>query len=117
MIVDGKGSTLRSFKYSSVLIGTTALTCVFLTGTAQAADFTITATDNTTNGNVAPNDINGDDTVSARIALTATGSANGIATCNGTNIITVSETGSITTGAGNNAHGIINHGNFNTTTF
>ena len=95
MIVDGKGSALRSLKYSSVLIGTTALTCVFLTGTAQAADFTITASDNTTNGNVAPNAINGADTVTLGIALTATGSANGIATSNGTNIVSVSETGSI----------------------
>ena len=96
MIVDGKGSALRSLKHSSVLIGTTALTCVFLTGTAQAADFTITKSDNTTNGvGIAAAAINGSDTVSLGIALTATGSANGIATSNGTNIVSVSETGSI----------------------
>ena len=95
MITDCKVSALRSLKRSSVRIGTTALTCVVLTGTAQAADFTITASNGTINGNVAADAIDGSDTITLGIALTATGSANGIATSNGTNIVSVSETGSI----------------------
>ena len=49
-------------------------------------------------------------------ALTTTGANEGIETTGGTNKVTVSEAGSITTGTGNNAYGIYNDGAYNTTT-
>ena len=70
-----------------------ALTGVALTGTAQAADFAITASNGTINGNVAADAIDGSDTITLGIALTT----KGIATSGGTNGATVSENGSITT--------------------
>ena len=55
-------------------------------------------------------------TVSLGIALTTTETNKGIVTTGGTNTVIVSETGSITTGTGNNAYGIYNVGDDNTTT-
>ena len=76
----------------------------------------------TTNGAtaaaIAANAINGSDTVSLGIALTTTGTNEGIKTTSveDKHTVTVTETGSITTGTGNNAYGIYNDGAFNTTT-
>jgi len=97
----------------------------------MADDFVITGSDNSTNGTgttnggtaaaIADTAINGSDTVSLGIALTTTGTNEGIQTSNVDNVadgnaITVTEAGSITTGTGNNAYGIYNDGDDNTTT-
>ena len=110
----------------SVLLGTSALVCLALAAPVMADDFVITSSDGSTNGvgttngataaAIAANAINGSDTVSLGIALTTTGTNEGIETTGGTNKVTVSEAGSITTGTGNNAYGIYNDGCLNTTT-
>jgi hypothetical protein len=95
-------------------------------GVASAADFIITGSDNSTNGvgtidgapeaTIADNAINGSDTVSLGVALSTTGvSVEGIETSGSTNNIAVSSSGSITT-AGDNAYGIYQSDNYNTTT-
>ena len=104
----------------SVLLGTSALVCLALAAPVMADDFVITSSDGSTNGvgttngataaAIAANAINGSDTVSLGIALTTTGTNEGIETTGGTNKVTVSEAGSITTGTGNNAYGIYNDG-------
>mgnify|MGYP000495013085 CR=1 FL=1 len=110
------------------LLGTSALVCFALAAPVMADDFVITGSDNSTNGTgttnggtvaaIADTAINGSDTVSLGIALTTTGTYNvGIKTTGGTNKVTVSEAGSITTGTGAYyAHGIYNIGDTNTTT-
>ena len=110
------------------LLGTSALVCFALAAPVVADDFVITGSDNSTNGTgttnggtaaaIADTAINGSDTVSLGIALTTTGTYNeGIKTTGGTNKVTVSEAGSITTGTGAYyAHGIYNIGDTNTTT-
>ena len=112
----------------SVLLGTSALVCFALAAPVMADDFVITGSDNSTNGTgttnggtvaaIADTAIDGSDTVSLGIALTTTGTYNvGIKTTGGTNKVTVSEAGSITTGTGAYyAHGIYNIGDTNTTT-
>ena len=100
----------------SLLLGTSALVCLALAAPVMADDFVITSSDGSTNGvgttngataaAIAANAINGSDTVSLGIALTTTGANEGIETTGGTNKVTVSETGSITTG-GNSAYGIV----------
>ena len=113
------------------LLGTSALVCLALAAPVMADDFVITGSDNSTNGTgttnggtaaaIADTAINGSDTVSLGIALTTTGTNEGIQTSNVDNVadgnaITVTEAGSITTGTGNNAYGIYNDGDDNTTT-
>ena len=113
---------LKSHK--SVLLGTSALVCLALAAPVMADDFVITSSDGSTNGvgtqngaegDIADNAIDGSDTVSLGIALTTTGANEGIETTGGTNKVTVSETGSITTG-GNAAYGIRHSGDDNVTT-
>jgi len=108
----------------SVLLGTSALVCLALAAPVMADDFVITSSDGSTNGvgtqngaegDIADNAIDGSDTVSLGIALTTTGANEGIETTGGTNKVTVSETGSITTG-GNAAYGIRHSGDDNVTT-
>ena len=113
------------------LLGTSALVCLALSAPVMADDFVITGSDNSTNGTGTTNGgtaaaiadiaINGSDTVSLGIALTTTGANEGIKTTNNdtepqSNTVTVTGTGSITTGTGNNAYGIFNDGAYNTTT-
>ena len=110
----------------SVLLGTSALVCLALAAPVMADDFVITSSDGSTNGvgttngataaAIAANAIDGGHTVSLGIALTTTAANEGIETTGGTNKVTVSEAGSITTGTGNNAYGIYNDGALNTTT-
>ena len=107
------------------LLGTSALVCFALAAPVMADDFVITGSDNSTNGTgttnggtaaaIADTAINGSDTVSLGIALTTTGTYNvGIKTTGGTNKVTVSEAGSITTGTGAYyAYGIYNRGSTN----
>ena len=113
------------------LLGTSALVCLALAAPVMADDFVITGSDNSTNGTgttnggtaaaIADTAINGSDTVSLGIALTTTGTNEGIQTSNVDNVadgnaITVTEAGSITTGTGDYAYGIYNNGDDNTTT-
>ena len=68
---------------NSLLLGTSALVCLALAAPVMADDFVITGSDNSTNGTgttngataaaIADTAINGSDTVSLGIALTATG--------------------------------------------
>ena len=123
-----KVNTMNLKHSKSVLLGTSALVCFALSAPVVADDFVITGSDNSTNGTgttnggtaaaIADTAINGSDTVSLGIALTTTGTYNvGIKTTGGTNKVTVSEAGSITTGTGAYyAHGIYNIGDTNTTT-
>jgi hypothetical protein len=74
----------------------------------MAADFTITSGTTTNDGNT----VNGNDTVAVTGALVTTGVNEGIDTTGGTNAVSVSETGSITT-AGQSAYGILNVGDDN----
>ena len=123
-----KVNTMNLKCSKSVLLGTSALVCLALSAPVMADDFVITGSDNSTNGTgttnggtaaaIADTAINGSDTVSLGIALTTTGTYNvGIKTTGGTNKVTVSEAGSITTGTGAYyAHGIYNIGDTNTTT-
>ena len=112
------------------LLGTSALVCLALAAPVMADDFVITGSDNSTNGTgttnggtaaaIADTAINGSDTVSLGIALTTTGTNEGIQTSNVDNVadgnaITVTEAGSITTGTGDYAYGIYNNGDDNTT--
>ena len=106
---------LANIKRSSILLGSSALTFVALSGIAHADDFVITSSNNSTNGNINPDDVDGSDTVSLGIALaTMGGDVAGIKTSDNTNTVTVTETGSITT-EGSRAHGIYNKGDSNTT--
>ncbi len=119
-----KVNTMNLKHSKSVLLGTSALVCFALSAPVVADDFVITGSDNSTNGTgttnggtaaaIADTAINGSDTVSLGIALT-TNDNKGIEITGGTNKVTVSEAGSITT-AGSNADGIHNEGAFNTTT-
>ena len=126
-----KVNTMNLKHSKSVLLGTSALVCFALAAPVVADDFVITGSDNSTNGTgttnggtaaaIADTAINGSDTVSLGIALTTTGTNVGIKTNNNdteaqSNTVTVTKTGSITTGAGNNAYGIFNDGAYNTTT-
>ena len=105
--------------------GTSVLVCFALSTTVMADDFVITGSDNSTNGIGTTNGgtaaaiaevINGSDTVSLGIAMTATGNnEEGILTSGDANTITVSKAGSITT-TGTSAHGIYNIGATNETT-
>ena len=102
------------------LLGTSALVCLALAAPVMADDFVITSGSDT-NGQLGDGDINGGHTVSLGIALKTTGTNVGIKTTNNDtiaqkNTITVSETGSITTGTGSTAYGIFNWGSFNKTT-
>jgi len=101
---------LKSHK--SVLLGTSALVCLALAAPVLAADFVITSGTTTNDGNT----INAGDTVTVTGALTTTAANEGIETTGGTNKVTVSEAGSITTGTGAYAFGIYNNGSTNTTT-
>jgi hypothetical protein len=106
-------------QYKAFLLGTSALVCLALAAPVMADDFVITSSDGSTNGNIDAGAIDGSDTVSLGIALTTTGTNVGIKTNNTeaqSNTVTVTGTGSITTGTGNNAFGIINSGDSNTTT-
>lgn len=105
-----KVNTMNLKHRKSVLLGTSALVCLALATPVMADDFVITGSDNSTNGTgttnggtaaaIADTAINGFDTVSLGIALTTTGTNEGIETTGGTNKVTVSEAGSITTGKG-----------------
>ena len=125
-----KVNTMNLKCSKSVLLGTSALVCLALSAPVMADDFVITGSDNSTNGTgttnggtaaaIAANEIDGSDTVSLGIALTTTGANRGIKTTNNdteaqSNTVTVTKTGSITTGTGNNAYGIFNDGAYNTT--
>ena len=125
-----KVNTMNLKCSKSVLLGTSALVCLALAAPVMADDFVITGSDNSTNGTgttnggtaaaIADTAINGSDTVSLGIALTTTGTNVGIKTNNNgteaqSNTVTVTKTGSITTGTGNNAYGIFNDGAYNTT--
>ena len=125
-----KVNTMNLKCSKSVLLGTSALVCLALSAPVMADDFVITGSDNSTNGTgttnggtaaaIADTAINGSDTVSLGIALTTTGTNVGIKTNNNgteaqSNTVTVTKTGSITTGTGNNAYGIFNDGAYNTT--
>jgi len=94
------------------LLGTSALVYLTLAAPLMADDFVITSGTTTNDGET----INGADTVTVTGALVTTGLHEGIDTSGGVNTVTVSETGSITTGAGNNAYGIRNIGTSNETT-
>ena len=96
----------------SVLFGTSALVCHALSAPVTADDFVITSGTTTNDGET----INGADTVTVTGALVTTRLHEGTDTSGGVNTVTVSETGSITTGAGNNAYGIRNIGTSNETT-
>ena len=119
-----KVNTMNLKHSKSVLLGTSALVCFALSAPVVADDFVITGSDNSTNGTgttnggtaaaIADTAINGSDTVSLGIALTTTGTI-GIKTTGGTNKVTVSDAGSITT-KGYGAPGIYNLGSTNTTT-
>jgi hypothetical protein len=63
----------------SVLLGTSALVCLALAAPVMADDFVIIGSDGSTNGNIDANAINGSDTVTLGIALTATGTNKGTA--------------------------------------
>ena len=125
-----KVNTMNLKAPKAVLLGTSALVCFALSAPVVADDFVITGSDNSTNGTgttnggtaaaIADTAINGSDTVSLGIALTTTGANRGIKTTNNdteaqSNTVTVTKTGSITTGTGNNAYGIFNDGAYNTT--
>ena len=73
-MIDFSSSTPKSLKGSSILLGTTALACLAITGAAQAADFKITSGTTTNDGNT----INGNDTVTVTEALVTTGGSEGI---------------------------------------
>jgi len=100
----------------TTLIGTSAMTCLVLSGFAMANDFAITGGLTSTNGQFTDTEINGNDTVTLGVAIDTGTTANeeGIKTTGDTNTITVSTTGSIATG-GVNAFGIWQNGNDNTT--
>ena len=118
-----KVNTMNLKHSKSVLLGTSALVCFALSAPVVADDFVITGSDNSTNGTgttnggtvaaIAGTAINGSDTVSLGIALTTTGTYEGIKTTGDTNKVTVSEAGSITTVT---RYGIYNRGSTNTTT-
>jgi hypothetical protein len=99
------------------LLGTSALVCLALSTPVMAADFVITSSDNTINGNIGDTAIAGTpDTISLGIALTTTGNTLvGIATSGNANKINISKTGSITTD-GDDSSGIHNDGDSNETT-
>ena len=107
-----QANTTSSKPRKSVLLGTSALVCLALSAPVMAEDFVITSGTTTNDGET----INGADTVTVTGALVTTGLHEGIDTSGGVNTVTVSETGSITTGAGNNAYGIRNIGTSNETT-
>jgi len=104
--------TLQSLKRSSILLGTAALTCVALTGTAQAEDFLITSGTMTNHENI----VDGDDTITVTGELVTSGGERGIYTTGGTNEVSVSEAGSVTTSGGLYAYGVYNSGADNVTT-
>ena len=115
-----QANTMNLKHLKSVLLGTSALVCLALATPVMADDFVISSSDGSTNGNIAPDDIDGSDTVSLGVALLTTGDKAGIETTNVDNVddgntITISDTGSIKT-AGDNAHGIASAGNKNITT-
>ena len=64
------------------LLGTSALVCPALATPVMAADFVITSSDNTINGNIGDTAINGSNTISLGIDLTTTGNNVGIKTTN-----------------------------------
>jgi|TARA_B110000908_G_scaffold29400_1_gene34726 hypothetical protein len=78
----------------------------------MAEDFTITSGTTTNNGNT----LDGGDTVTVTGALVTSGVNNGIDTTAGSNKITISTEGSITTANLDHVSGINNVGSFNTTT-
>ena len=94
------------------LLGTSALVCLALATPVMADDFTIASGTTTNDGET----INGADTVTVTGALVTTGLHEGTDTSGGVNTVTVSETGSITTGTGDDAWGIYNNGDDNETT-
>ena len=118
-----KANTMSLKPHKSVLLGTSALVCLALSTPVMATDFVITGSNNSTNGtqttdgataaNIAVDAIDGGNTVSLGIALTTQGSNNSFDTSGGTNIITVSETCSITT-TGVETGSIFNEGASNT---
>ena len=83
-----KVNTMNLKHSKSVLLGTSALVCLALSAPVMADDFVITGSDNSTNGTgttnggtaaaIAGTAINGSDTVSLGIALTTTGTYEGI---------------------------------------
>jgi len=109
-IPQANAMNLKSHK--SVLLGTSALVCLALAAPVMAADFVITSGTTTNDGNT----ISTGDTVTVTGALVTTGVDIGIYTTGGTNKVTVSDAGSITTGTGAYAFGIYNLGSTNTTT-
>jgi hypothetical protein len=108
-IPQANAMNLKSHK--SVLLGTSALVCLALAAPVMAADFVITSGTTTNDGNT----ISTGDTVTVTGALVTTGVDIGIYTTGGTNKVTVSDAGSITT-KGYGAPGIYNLGSTNTTT-
>ena len=112
-----QNTALMTLKRSSILLGTSALTCVALSGAVMAETFDITSDDGTTNGQFTDTEIDGSDTVTLGVALDTVAIADegGIETTGGTNAIEVTADGSITTG-GDNAKGIFNFGDTNETT-
>ena len=108
-----KVNTMNLKHRKSVLLGTSALVCLALAAPVMATDFVITSGTNTNgqfrDGHLAPaniNDFDGSDNITLTGDLTTTGTNEGIKTTNGANIITVSETGSITTGLGSYAYNL-----------
>ena len=105
-------SIQKPLKRSSILLGTTALAFVALTGTAQAEDFLITSGTMTNHENI----VDGDDTITVTGELVTSGGERGIYTTGGTNEVSVSEAGSVTTSGGLYAYGVYNSGADNVTT-
>ena len=64
-----KVNTMNLKAPKAVLLGTFALVCLALAAPVMAADFVITSSDGTTNGNIGSTAINGSDTVSLGMVL------------------------------------------------
>ena len=105
-----QANTMNLKHCNYVLLGTSVLVCLALATPVMAADFTITSGATTNDGNP----LVAGDTVTVTGALTTTGGNIGIDTTGGTSTVSVSEAGSIET-TGNNAYGIINGANSETT--
>ena len=105
-------NTLNHKSRTFLLLSASALGSLVLATPAMAEDFTITSGTTTNNGNT----LDGGDTVTVTGALVTSGVNNGIDTTAGSNKITVSTEGSITTANLDHVSGINNVGSFNTTT-
>ena len=102
------------FWRNSILLSTSALICMALSGSVMADTFVITSGSDT-NGQFSATEINAGDTVSLGVALdTGTLDNEGGIETTGSNTITVSTDGIIKTG-GTGAHGILNKGATNIT--